>query len=359
MRDRTAQVATNATVGEEGSPLIQRARWTSGQHTTGSMIHMPGRRTIDVNSRSSGLQAFANLLKCMIGSGILTLPFVTGKVGLAISLPGLALIAYMTQEAIRYVVRCAAHQRLLQGQYVDLDKPSESPMASGGMEGGFSWQLVANAAFGRPGVALTTMCLAGAQLGVVASYLNLVASTLMLHWTGLTVLQSRLGLWVGISSLCMLRPLKSVAVVSAFALCVYAVIFVLVGYYGMHVPPRLNGSATLTWFAPAHFGSWFGPAIFAFEGAGPALSIYESMGTTDVRPFFRVLTVTYLIAVLLYGYVAAAGYVAWGNGVASILIDSFPPTLLGSGSRTLLAIIIALTYPIQVSPALAHANVAP
>ena len=63
--------------------------------------------------------AFANLLKSMIGSGLLTLPYVTSKAGIGLSLPGLALCAYMTQEAIRYVVRCAIQERQLGGGAYD------------------------------------------------------------------------------------------------------------------------------------------------------------------------------------------------------------------------------------------------
>ena len=40
-------------------------------------------QSMALSDSSSGVQAFANLLKCMVGSGILTLPYVTAKVGLA------------------------------------------------------------------------------------------------------------------------------------------------------------------------------------------------------------------------------------------------------------------------------------
>ena len=38
--------------------------------------------------------AFANLLKTMIGSGLLTLPYVTGQAGVGLSLSGLMLLAF-------------------------------------------------------------------------------------------------------------------------------------------------------------------------------------------------------------------------------------------------------------------------
>lgn len=137
----------------------------------------------------------------------------------------------------------------------------------------------------------------------------------MRYVSDLTVLQSRLGLWVFVTLMCLLRPLKSVAFVSGAALAVYVVIFFLIGYYGASASAvHSDDSPPLNLFSPTYFGAWFGPAIFAFEGAGPALSIYESMGATDVRPFFQVLTSTYCIAVVLYGFVAATGYISWGEG---------------------------------------------
>ena len=49
---------------------------------------------------------FANLMKAMVGSGLLTLPWATAQVGVVVSVVGLALIAFLTQYAIRLLVRC-------------------------------------------------------------------------------------------------------------------------------------------------------------------------------------------------------------------------------------------------------------
>ena len=45
----------------------------------------------------------------------------------------------------------------------------------------------------------------------------------------------------------------------------------------------------------AGIGLWIGPVLFAFEGMGTALAIFESMGTADPAPFFRVITVSYTV----------------------------------------------------------------
>ena len=228
---------------------------------------------------SSGYaHAFANLLKTMVGSGILTLPYVTARVGIALSLVGLTLLAFLTQLAIRFVVRCAAQERR---PYAILDET-----LTGNGHGGGSWQVVATAAFSTPGWAITSASLLVAQLGVASSYLDFI-SQVVVETAGLPALETRLLLWVALTSMSLLRRMRSVAFLSMGALGVYALIFALLGYYGAHAPPR---TAELTWFEPSGLGMWFGPSLFAFEGMGTALAIYESMSLSDPRPYFSVVS---------------------------------------------------------------------
>ena len=57
---------------------------------------------------SSRALALVNLLKTMIGAGLLTLPYATSQVGLILSFFGLAVLAFLSQVAIRMCVRGAA-----------------------------------------------------------------------------------------------------------------------------------------------------------------------------------------------------------------------------------------------------------
>lgn len=306
-----------------------------------------------MSSASDFSHAFANLLKTMIGSGLLTLPWITAQAGIGLSVPGLACLAYLTQGAIRFVVRCAAHERQLAGAtYVDLDKPSEPTD-----HGGSSWQIVAKAAFGQMGWMVTSLSLLTAQLGVASSYLNFVGNAVMEH-TGVSTVTSRIWLWGFVSLLCMVRPLKSVAYLSMTALLVYAGIIILVFVFGTEAWLERERAAAgayvetdaIKLFDASQLGTWFGPALFAFEGMGTALSIYESMGTNDVRPFFAVISSAYTVAVLVYTSVAGFGYLAWRGGVESVVLDSFPRSAVGYGAQFALTPVLALTYPIQMAP---------
>jgi len=214
---------------------------------------------------------------------------------------------------------------------------------------------VSIAAFGRCGWYVTLFSLLASQLGVVASYLDFVGNALM-AFLGLSALSSRLLLWSVLTTMCMLRVLKSVSLLSMAALVVYAYIVVLNGYFGAAAiagrDPAAPAAQPLLWLDLSEFGAWFGPSLFAFEGMGTALSIFESMGASDARPFLRVVSSAYVVATLVYGGVAAWGYIAWGAGVGSVVLQSFPHTPLGVSSQLMLALVLLLSGPIQLTTVL-------
>ncbi len=304
-----------------------------------AMLHTTKAR--DSMTRSGFAHAFANLLKTMVGSGILTLPYVTARVGLGLSISGLAVLAYLTQLAIRLVVRCTAHERSLghrSAAYAAVETTTDD-------HGGGSWQLISSAAYGTPGWMCTSAALLTAQLGVASSYLDFISQVIVEN-AGLEQLSTRVLLWVILTSMSLLRRMRSVAVLSMSALAVYGLVFALLVVYGMQAPPR---STTLVWFDASGLGAWFGPSLFAFEGMGTALAIYESMQLSDPRPYFNVVSSSYVVAVALYGGVAAVGYVAWGDSVAQVVIDSFPSGAVGLSAKVMLAAVLLLTYPLQMT----------
>ena len=72
-------------------------------------------------------------------------------------------------------------------------------------------------------------------------------------------------------------------------------IFGLIGYFGAKTPTPAEPPALAR---IAGIGLWIGPVLFAFEGMGTALAIFESMGTADPAPFFRVITISYTVRYL-------------------------------------------------------------
>ncbi|KAL1504461.1 hypothetical protein AB1Y20_010866 [Prymnesium parvum] len=294
---------------------------------------------MDVRPARFEWHAFANLLKTMVGSGVLTLPFVTARVGLLFSLLGLGAIAYLTQCGIRMVVTCAA-AALKAGAYRQL--PPTDPAD----QGGGLWSLVGGAAFGAPGRVLTLGALLTAQLGVCASYLDFVAAALHTH-AAVPPHAALAGVWLLLSLLCLVRPLKAVSWLSTAALLIYVYILGLLVYFGAGAPAR---AAPLEWWRPRGVGAWFGPALFAFEGMGTALSIFTSMESDDPAPFYRVVSVAYACAFVVYSFAAVVGYAAWGGSVAQVVLDSFPESSLALSADLSLACILLLSFCLQMTP---------
>ena len=215
-----------------------------------------------------------------------------------------------------------------------------------------------------------------AQFGTSTSYLDFCVTTL----TAYTPLGSyaALGavsaaLWVA----CWLRQLRSVALLSAVALAVYGFVLALLFLFGAEriecappcwappcwAPPPCNGSsveeepssgdapaAALRLARWAGLGAWFGPSLFAFEGMGTALSIYESMETADPAPFFWVVSAGYVVTFALYVGVGSFAYISWGDGVASVVIDSFTAGPLRLAAHVALSLILGLSFVLQMTP---------
>jgi proton-coupled amino acid transporter len=201
-----------------------------------------------------------------------------------------------------------------------------------------------------------------AQAGASVSYFDFVTAALGTY-LGTPRLVNIISVWAVLCALSLLKQLKSVAWLSAAGLLTYLFVLALLGYFGAEqmvsegVLPAYQPSALAK---PAGLGAWFGPAIFAFEGMGTALSIYEAMEDADPRPFFSVVSSTYLISYVLYGGVGAFGYLAWQGGVCPVIIDCFPtynttPGAVNSVNADLamaahvaLSIILGLSFVLQV-----------
>jgi|EP00966_Prymnesium_polylepis_P054793 amino acid permease len=81
----------------------------AGSARKAPLLDEPERAAVGSKGASAS-GALANLLKSMIGSGILTLPWATAQVGILPSVIGLVIIAYLSERAIRLLVLCVAYK---------------------------------------------------------------------------------------------------------------------------------------------------------------------------------------------------------------------------------------------------------
>ncbi|KAL1507156.1 hypothetical protein AB1Y20_008008 [Prymnesium parvum] len=114
-------------------------------------------------------------------------------------------------------------------------------------------------------------------------------------------------------------------------------------------PPAAPPPSPLHLAVPAKLGDWFGPSVFAFEGMGTALSIYEAMELQDPRPFFNVVSSAYVVTFFLYVGLASFVYSAWGDGIAKVVIDDLPK-MSSLTSEIALSVILALSFVLQMTP---------
>lgn len=362
--------------------------------TTEQLLPRPKRATGCASMAQ--VHAFANLLKTMIGSGLLTLPWATGQFGLVLSLVGLVYLAYLSQAAIRMMVRCVAFSPLQRktlvdelrhtGSLRDSRRPTagshgsqashddderlsgvplsrkSSVVADG--HGAGSWQIISVSAGGEPARIVTIVLLTLAQAGASVSYFDFVCDTMAIY-LGTARVFNIFSLWAVLCVLSLLKQLKSVAWLSAAGLLTYLFVLALVVDFGTQAIDQRGGLSAPPapkLVVPAGLGAWFGPALFAFEGMGTALSIYEAMEDADPQPYFAVVSATYAISYGLYAGVGAFGYVAWGGGVEKVILDSFPHynTSVGAvhtadqdltmAAHLALSLILALSFVLQMTP---------
>ncbi len=347
-----------------------------------------GKRASRCVPSTAQMHAFANLLKTMIGSGLLTLPWATSRFGLLLSLIGLLYLAYLSQAAIRLTVRCVAfspiqrktlvdelrHTGSLRGSHrqtadSELERGHEAPaprsqrtsVVTDG-HGAGSWQIISTTAFGEPARVFTIALLTLAQAGASVSYFDFVAAT-MGTYLGTPRAANVVSLWAVLCVLSLLKQLRSVAWLSAAGLLTYLFVLGLLLDFGAKALAAHGDATPAPALArPAGLGAWFGPALFAFEGMGTALSIYEAMELADPRPYFAVVSTTYVISYALYAAVGAFGYWAWGEGVERIVLDSFPAYNTSAGAshsvdadltmaaHLALSVVLALSFVLQMTP---------
>jgi len=280
---------------------------------------------------SSAPLAFINMLKSMLGLGLFTMPFLTAKGGLVLASVVLCLFALMNIECVRLITMCAAHENRRAGT-TDLG----------------TWKHLASAAFGRPGVAVTVVTLIGSQLGVCTSYVDQLATTFETqgHADRLYVLPI---LWISLSVVAMLiKPgLRAFAYVSAAGMAALLYDAILLFYYSSSRGPPAAALKMWDW---SGLPAFLGPAVFAFECAPVALSIYSSMGHIEPTEFLRVSSMAYAVGFLLVVSVAVVGYAGFGPDVTRVVLFSFPHNPMGLSAQWVINAVLFLSFNLQLIP---------
>lgn len=211
---------------------------------------------------------------------------------------------------------------------------------------------VSSTVFGGVGLVIASCAVLSAQIGCCICYIDVLLRTLEPYLEGmLTPMLQKVCLFIALCLLCLLRELRDLAWLSAVALAAYIyVVFALVKWGAQELSdgPAQGEFFPVRWQG---FGSWFGQAIFAFEGINVAQYVYHDMQVPDPGPFLQVLSFSYLICWILYSFVGGFGYWVYGESVKQVIYLSFPE---GSADviavEVVLCLVLLFSFAIQMYP---------
>lgn len=217
-----------------------------------------------------------------------------------------------------------------------------------------SFEDIGQYLFGWWGRFLVDLCLLSSQLGFCVVYQIFLGDSIHGLIPRLPKIACLLLPLPILITVCQIRRLKWLAATSFVALFVFCLGFVITLFFSIrraefgHVPLNMGpqsagGFATLLSFA-----------VFSFEGIGLVLPLENSI-RPEIGPIFkRLFSATVGVVTLTYTFVGAIGYVAWGKGVGSSLLDNVVATQ-GRTAWVVLVIVGFLiggfcSYPLNMYP---------
>jgi proton-coupled amino acid transporter len=287
----------------------------------------------------------ATIVKAFIGSGVLFLPKAFSNGGWAASAGVMLLMAAITQVTI---VRLVACRGLVRGSYAAIGGAACGPWAA----------LSVDAA------------LVLSQAGFCCVYIAFIArNALQLLNVGACAPQPRVGggwLWALILAqaalfipLSWIRSMRTLgwtsAAANAIIACGLAGILAWAGAAWAAAPPRPGGFAAPAYNA-AGFPLFLGTAVYAYEGIGMVVPIYDSLSPGGQRGFARTLSGTLAGIVAVYLVVGMLPYLylvgAAGEGVGDAITLSLPSVWWAYAIMAGYCIALCLTYPLMLYPVL-------
>ena len=287
----------------------------------------------------------ATIVKAFIGSGVLFLPKAFSNGGWAASLGVMLAMAAVTQVTIVRLVDCRAR---VAGSYAAIGGAACGVWAARGVDAAL---VLSNSGF---------CCV----------YVAFIArNTLQLLNAGACAPEPRVGagwLWVLVLAqaplfmpLSWIRSMRTLGWTSAAANAIIAAglagVLAWAGTSWAAAPP-LPGGFSVPAYNAAGFPLFLGTAVYAYEGIGMVVPIYDSLSATGQRGFSRTLTGTLGGIVAVYLIVGMLPYLylvgAAGQGVGDAITLSLPAVWWAYAIMAGYCVALALTYPLMLFPVL-------
>ena len=293
----------------------------------------------------------ATIVKAFIGSGVLFLPKAFSNGGWAASLAVMVCMAAITQVTI---VRLVACRGVVRGSYAAIGGAACGPWAARSVDAalvlsqaGFCCVYVAFIARNALQLVNAGACGGGAPAGgtprVAGSYL----------WA---FVLAQAPLFIPLSWIRSMRTLGwTSALANALIAAGLAAILAWAAVGWADAPPRPGGFAAPAYNA-AGFPLFLGTAVYAYEGIGMVVPIYDSLSPGGQAGFARTLSSTLAGIVAVYLVVGMVPYLylvgVRGDAVGDAITLSLPAAPWAYAVTAAYCVALSLTYPLMLFPVL-------
>ncbi|CAB9518150.1 Putative sodium-coupled neutral amino acid transporter 11 [Seminavis robusta] len=296
--------------------------------------HKRKKVTVSVVEHKSGiLGCAANMMTCIVGSGIVGLPYAMQQTGFVAGIGLILLTSLLTEKSLRLLVETAKH---LHQQ---------------------SYETTAEVPFGIVGFRFILINMFVMAYGAMVTYLMITKScaSMILGVEDETYQQFVL---LGISlmvhfPLASMRDMADLEKTSGLAVAIDCTIVALVAYSSPWISMQgmeSNNLLQLIQTDTVHAGTLFvglGVLSFAFECQEAAFLVAGSLETPTVARWARVTKMTLTACLVLAMVCALTGYLGFGDATKGNILDNLDPSTTTSFvAHGLLGATMFATYPL-------------
>lgn len=303
-------------------------------------------------------QLVVMILKGFLGASVLYLPrsFLNG--GLALGALTLAVVCVLAIVCIRQLIDCA--DRVLIERTISSSRNQQTFMEDGiGPFGMPSYGDLAEVALGKPGRAVVDLSVAASQVGFCATYFVFVSANVAevigtlagcRHVISQGSLCALLALvWL---PLAQIRRLKHLSTLNLLAdLCIVLGLLLILTGALTHLATTTTIWDLLRWARFEIYPLCLGTALFAFEGIGLVLPMYEGTDPALRKNFKDTLTWTLAILCTFFILFAAVAYLSFGSTTRTVVLFNLR---VGGEKRIVSQILFSAalfcTYPLMLQP---------
>ncbi|VDN07091.1 unnamed protein product [Thelazia callipaeda] len=301
-----------------------------------------GDRVKNANSLSPE-QAFAHMVKAMLGTGLLSLPLAFKHAGLWFGLVMIVVLCCICLYCMRLVVYAAHYVCRRSGREV-IDYANVMRSA---VENGPAW-ISGYGYFFKQLLNVNMFC---AQLGFCCVYFVFMAENLHSFFDMNTTIHLPKSVWmvlllIPILSICSLRHLNKLAPFAFAANCLYiTAVIILLYFFFTHLKPASDFPVI---GEIQNIPLYFGTVLFAFEGIAVVLPVENRMDQPQLFIKWNgVLNCSCFVVLSIFAVMGFYGYLAVGDKVADTITLNLPPGPLYQGVKLLFSLCVMVSYPLQ------------